>query len=72
MAFEGEFEHPQQPSKPRNGPITTWESTSLFTFLAQFGSGFILLLQWGIALAILPLIISLMPPTGPVDPIGLQ
>ena len=27
-------------------------------------------MQWGIALVVLPMIISFMPPTGPVDPIG--
>ncbi len=70
MAFDGEFEEHQPERKPRDGPITSWDTNPLFTFLAQIGSAILLLVEWGIALAVLPLIISLMPPTGPVDPIG--
>lgn len=70
MAFEDEYTQPQKPVSTGRGPITTWDTNPLFTLLSQFGSGFILVMQWGIALAVLPMIISLMPPTGPVDPIG--
>ncbi|MHA1944267.1 MAG: hypothetical protein ACW96M_07715 [Candidatus Thorarchaeota archaeon] len=69
MAFpEDAYSQPQ--IGPRDGPITTWDSNPLFTLLAQFGAGFILVLEWGIALAVLPMILPLMPPTGPIDPIG--
>jgi len=70
MAFEGEYDDFKPQTKPRRGPITTWDSNPLFTFFAQFGSGFLLVLQWGLALAVIPMILPLMPPTGPVDPIG--
>ncbi len=70
MAFEDEYEAPRPPTKIRGGPITSWDSSPLFTLLVQFGSGFLLVMQWGVALALLPLIIEMMPPTGPVDPIG--
>ncbi|MGY5864057.1 MAG: hypothetical protein RTV41_05600 [Candidatus Thorarchaeota archaeon] len=70
MAFDDEYTQPQPQVRSGTGPITTWDTNPLFTLLAQFGSGFLLVMQWGIALVVLPMILPLMPPTGPVDPIG--
>ena len=71
MAFEGEYGEYQPEGKPRDGPITTWDTNPLFTFFALFASGFLLLIEWGIALIALPYILQFMPPTGPPDPIGI-
>ncbi|MHA2025088.1 MAG: hypothetical protein ACW98U_04220 [Candidatus Thorarchaeota archaeon] len=71
MAFEDEYTERQPQFSSTKGPITTWDTNPLFTLLAQLGSGILLLMQWGLALLVLPLIISFMPPTGPVDPIGI-
>jgi hypothetical protein len=71
MAFEGEYDDFQPEKKPKYGPITSWDSNPLFTFFAQIASALILLIEWGIALAMLPLFIAYMPPTGPVDPVGV-
>jgi hypothetical protein len=71
MAFEGEYEDFQTQKRPTDGPISSWDTNPLFTFFAQIASGLILLIEWGIALAFLPFILQLMPPTGPPNPVGL-
>jgi hypothetical protein len=70
VAFEGEYTDFQQESKPSSA-ITTWDTNPLFTFFAQIASGFILLVEWGIALVFLPFILQFVPPTGPPNPVGM-
>ena len=70
MAFPEDTEPRKAPAAQYANPMMAYDTATLFALLLQFGTAVMSLITWGPALAVVPLIISEMPPTGPVNPIG--
>lgn len=71
MAFpeDSDYGRPRE-VKSHSKSITEYETSALFALLLQFGTAIMTLTAFGPTLALIPLLISEMPATGPVNPIG--